>query len=144
MRFPAASPHCTKDTAVRTTLVVALATTALLVASHAAAQAGANRVRGQIPASQAAQFVGKEATVCGPVAGARFAENTEGQPTYLFIGGAFPNHPFSARIWGRDRAGLGIDPESLAGKVVCVTGEIGTANNRPEIVVRGARSLKLG
>ena len=129
---------------MRTALVVALSAATLLAATHAAAQAGSNRVRGQITAAQAAQFVGKEATVCGPVSSARFAETAEGQPTYLFIGGAFPNHPFSARIWGRDRASLGVDPEALAGKTVCVTGEIGTANNRPEIIVRGARSLKVG
>ncbi len=128
---------------MRTALVVALSAATLMAATHAAAQASANRLRGQIAPAQAAQFVGKEATVCGPVAGARFAETAEGQPTYLSIGGAFPNHPFAARIWGRDLPALGVDPKSLEGKTVCVTGQIGTANNRPEIVVRGARSLKI-
>lgn len=122
---------------------LSLAIASLAVASLANAQAGSGAVRGQVPATQAAEFIGREATVCGPVSSARFAENAEGQPTYLFIGAAFPNHPFSARIWGRDREKVGVDLATLAGKNVCVTGEITRANNRPEIVVRTARSLKV-
>ena len=119
---------------------------AALVAVYAPgafAQAGGNRIRGEVPAIQAGEFIGKEATVCGMVDGARFAENAEGQPTYLFMGGNFPAHKFSARIWGRDRAAFDVPPETLTGKVVCVTGDIRTANGRPEIVVRGARNLKV-
>ena len=116
---------------------------ALLAASVAHAQAGGNRVRGQIPAAEANGFVGKEGTVCGTVDGARFAENTEGQPTFLFMGGNFPAHKFSARIWGRNRADFNPAPETLVGKTVCVSGEIRTANGRPEIVVRGARNLQV-
>lgn len=107
------------------------------------AQAGGNRIRGELPAAQASEFVGKEATVCGLVDGARFAENAEGQPTFLFMGGNFPGHKFSARIWGRDRDAFETPPEQLTGKVVCVSGEIRTSNGRPEIVVRGARNLKV-
>jgi hypothetical protein len=107
------------------------------------AQAGSNRIRGEIPVVQAAQFVGKEGTVYGVVDGARFAENAEGQPTFLFMGGNFPSHKFSARIWDRDRGDFDPAPETLSGKTVCVTGEIRTANGRPEIVVRGARNLKV-
>ncbi len=114
-----------------------------LLPSVVLAQAGGNRVRGEIPAVQAGEFVGKEATVCGVVDGSRFAENAEGQPTYLFMGGNFPQHKFSARIWGRDRASFDPPPDQLAGKTVCVSGEIRTANGRPEIVVRGARNLKV-
>ncbi|MCZ8166680.1 hypothetical protein [Silanimonas sp.] len=109
----------------------------------AMAQAGSNRIRGEIPVVQAAQFVGKEGTVCGVVDGARFAENAEGQPTFLFMGGNFPGHKFSARIWGRDRGDFNPAPDTLTGKTVCVTGEIRTSNGRPEIVVRGARNLKV-
>lgn len=124
-------------------LIGVLAATLQLMPSDALAQAGSNRVRGEIPAAEANGFVGKEGTVCGVVDGARFAENTEGQPTFLFMGGNFPGHKFSARIWGRDRGDFDPAPETLTGKTVCVTGEIRTANGRPEIVVRGARNLKI-
>ncbi len=124
-------------------LLLLTAASALLATGFAEAQAGAGAIRGQVPAAQAGDFIGREATVCGAVETARFAENAEGQPTYLFIGGAFPNHTFSARIWGRDRDKFGGDLTALVGKTVCVSGEIGRANNRPEIVVRGARNLKV-
>ncbi len=109
----------------------------------ALAQAGSNRIRGEIPVTEANGFVGKEGTVCGVVDGARYAENAEGQPTFLFRGGNFPGHKFSARIWGRDRGDFNPAPDTLTGKTVCVTGEIRTSNGRPEIVVRGARNLKV-
>jgi hypothetical protein len=114
-----------------------------ITARTACAQAGSNRIRGEIPAAEANGFVGKEGTVCGVVAGTRFAENAEGQPTFLFMGGNFPAHKFSARVWGRDRDSFDPKPEALTGKTVCVTGEIRTSNGRPEIVVRGARNLTI-
>ncbi len=128
---------------VRPSVVCVSAASAILLSPMLAAQAGGNRVRGEIPAAQAAEFVGKEATVCGAVDGARFAENAEGQPTFLFMGGNFLGHKFSARIWGRDRGNFDPPPDQLVGKTVCVTGEIRTANGRPEIVVRGARNLSV-
>ena len=128
---------------MRTVLLCSIAIASLAAATLAGAQAGGNRVRGEIPAVQAGQFIGKEGTVCGTVDGARFAENAEGQPTYLFMGGNFPGHKFSARIWGRDRGGFNPAPETLAGRTVCVTGDIRTANGRHEIVIRGARNLKV-
>ena len=128
---------------MRTALIRTLAIATFATAPLVQAQAGSNRIRGEIPAVQAEQFVGKEGTVCGVVDGARFAENAEGQPTFLFMGGNFPGHKFSARIWGRDRGDFSEAPETLAGRAVCVTGEIRTANGRPEIVIRGARNLKV-
>ena len=128
---------------MRTLLLCTAAVATLVAATSASAQAGSNRIRGQIPAAEANGFVGKEGTVCGVVDGARFAENAEGQPTFLFMGGNFPGHKFSARIWGRDRGDFDPAPDTLTGKTVCVTGEIRTSNGRPEIVVRGARNLKV-
>jgi len=115
----------------------------LLAPTSVLAQAGAGAIRGELPAVQAGEFIGRTATVCGVVDGTRFAETTEGQPTFLFMAGNFPAHRFSARIWGRDRGDFATPPEQLAGKTVCVTGEIRNANGRPEIVVRGARNLRV-
>ena len=122
--------------------VVAFAIAAFL-SSSLHAQAGANRIRGELNPAQAGEFIGREATVCGTVDGFRFAENAEGQPTFLFMGGNFPAHRFSVRVWGRDRAALNVALDTLAGKVVCASGEIRTANGRPEIVVRRARDFQV-
>jgi len=58
-----------------------------------------------IPPEMAPRAVGKDGMVCGKVEKARFAEGSEGQPTFLYMGGAFPRHTFSARIAGENRAG---------------------------------------
>lgn len=115
----------------------------MLVPPRAVAQTGEGRVRGEIAVAQANDFIGKLGTVCGVVDGARFVADREGRPTFLFMGGNFPGHRFSVRIWGRDRDAFDPKPEALAGRRICVTGEIRTASGRPEIVVRGAHNLKV-
>ena len=126
---------------VRFILFAATVALAAAASTQLLAQAGSDRIRGEVPAAQAAQFIGKVATVCGAVAGTRFAENAEGQPTFLFVGANFPQHQFSVRIWGRDRAEFSPAPDTLSGKTVCASGEIRSANGRPEIVVRRQRDL---
>lgn len=48
-----------------------------------------------IPPELAPRSVGKDGMVCGKVEKARYAEGSEGQPTFLYMGGAFPRHTFS-------------------------------------------------
>jgi len=96
-----------------------------------------------IPAENATRFVGKDGMVCGTVEKARYAEGSEGQPTFLYMGGMFPRHTFSARIAGADRSKFGFAPETLEGKDVCVIGKIERDSSRAEIQVSAPSSLKL-
>jgi hypothetical protein len=96
-----------------------------------------------IPAENATRFVGKDGMVCGTVEKARYAEGSEGQPTFLYMGGKFPRHTFSARIDGADRGKFPVAPESLEGKDVCVIGKIARDNARAEIVLNSPSNLKL-
>jgi len=121
-------------------VVPLLALASLFAASPTSAR---DAVRGEIPAAQAAQFIGRDATVCGVVAGSRFSEFAEGQPTVLYIGGAFPQHQFSVRVWARHREAIGEHLAALTGKTVCATGQIGTANNLPEISIRRAGDFEV-
>lgn len=89
-----------------------------------------------IPADQAPNFVGKDATVCGKVESARYNENSEGQPTFLYLGGKFPAHKFSIRINGEHRGKFSPPPEQNEGKMVCTTGRVGRApGNRAEMTI---------
>ena len=74
---------------------------------------------------------------------ARFAENAEGTPTFLYMGGSFPRHTFTARIPGDARAKFKPAPEELEGKDVCVIGTIERDASRAEIVVNSPSNLKL-
>ena len=75
-----------------------------------------------IPPEAAVRHVGKDGLVCGLVERGRYAEGSEGQPTFLHMGGAFPRHTFSARIPGSARGNFSFDLMSLEGKTVCAIG----------------------
>lgn len=123
------------------TLSIAVVGAALLMpASPANSQ---SQIDNAIPADMAARFAGKAGTVCGKVGKARFAENSEGTPTFLYMGGNFPRHTFTARIPGDARAKFKPAPEELEGKDVCVIGTIERDSSRAEIVVNSPSNLKL-
>ncbi len=96
-----------------------------------------------IPPENAARFAGKDGMVCGKVEKARYAEGSEGQPTFLHMGGTFPRHTFSARISGANRSKFGFPLETLEGKSVCVIGKIQRDSSRAEIEVSSPAGLKL-
>jgi len=105
--------------------------------------AGAAQAADMIPPELAARNVGKDGMVCGKVEKTRFAEGSEGQPTFLYMGGAFPRHTFSARIAGANRGKFSFPLESLEGKDVCVLGKIARDASRAEIEVSAPSGLKL-
>jgi hypothetical protein len=119
-------------------IVHMLAFAALLSAAPLAAAAA-----DVIPADQAVRFVGKDGMVCGKVEKTRFAENAEGTPTFLYMGGAFPRHTFSARIPGDQRDKFKPSPEELEGRDVCIIGTITRDASRAEIAVTSPANIKL-
>ena len=96
-----------------------------------------------IPPETASRFIGQDGMVCGKVEKARYAEGSEGQPTFLHMGGAFPRHTFSARIPGSARGSFSFDLLTLNGKTVCAIGKIARDASRAEIVVTSPSNLKL-
>ncbi len=115
----------------------------LLASALALAAPVAHSQQAMIPPELAAKHVGKDGTVCGKVEKARYAEGSEGKPTFLYMGGAFPRHTFSARISGSNRSKFGFAPESLEGKDVCVIGMIQRDASRAEIEVESPANMKL-
>lgn len=114
---------------------------ALLALLAAATPAAAQTTVG---AANAATVVGKGATVCGKVESFRYSENVEGQPTFLHMGGAFPKHTFTVRINGVDRGKFNPLPDTLVGRMVCVTGSVAFAQgNVPEMIISGPGDLSL-
>ncbi|HEV2549584.1 MAG TPA: hypothetical protein VGU20_19870 [Stellaceae bacterium] len=89
---------------------------------------------------EASRHVGESATVCGTVASADYAARSKGQPTFLNLDKPYPNHVFTAVIWGTDRPKFGT-PEALLGKPVCVTGMIKLFRNKPEIILTDPSQL---
>ena len=101
---------------------------------------GASAAFAEIGPGEAFRHIGETGTVCGTVASAHYASRSRGQPTFLDMGSAYPNEPFTALIWGEDRGKFGL-PEMLAGHKLCVTGQISEYRGRPEIVVRNPSQI---
>jgi hypothetical protein len=118
-------------------------TTRLMAALLLAGSASTALAQDAISPEQAARHIGKSGMVCGKVEKTRYAENSEGQPTFLHMGGAFPRHTFSARIPQELRASFRPSPEELEGRDVCVLGTIQRDASRTEIAVRSLSDVKL-
>jgi DNA/RNA endonuclease YhcR with UshA esterase domain len=96
----------------------------------------------RISAVDATKYVGKKAIVCGQVASSNYASGSRGRPTFLNLDRPYPNHIFTALIWGEDRIKFSAPPESAhGGKKICVTGTISSYEGRAQIVVRNPSQI---
>lgn len=111
----------------------------------AAVQSNASQVSSApITAAEAAHHVGEKITVCDKVYGTRFLENSNGQPTFLNMGAAYPNSPFTIVIFGRERANFSEKPEIYYNqKNVCATGLIKEYNGKPEMILSNQSEIKI-
>lgn len=113
----------------------------LLIGLLAGMAAGA-QVR-TIPAGEAARHLGDSVTICDKVYSARWLENAKNAPTFLNVGGAFPNQALTIVIWEDVRKQFSYKPEEkLLEKKVCVTGRLEEYKGKPQIVVHQASQLK--
>lgn len=96
-----------------------------------------------LTASEAKDHIGQRATVCGRVASARYAASSRGQPTFLNLDRAYPNHVFTMVIWGENRAKFGKPEEKYRDKEICVTGTIESYRGVPQIVLRNPEQLRM-
>ena len=89
----------------------------------------------QISSQEAVNHVGEQTTVCGVVVSAKYATSTQGTPTFLNLDKPYPNHIFTALIWGVDRPKFNSPPEHLEGYCICFSGLITLYKERPQIIV---------
>lgn len=103
--------------------------------------------RAQVPiitAAEAGQHLYTFATVCDTVVQTVFDEDSRQRPTYINLGGAYPNQSFTAIIWGIDLYRFAPQPHQwLQGKYVCVTGMVLPHKGKPQIVLRWAEQLEI-
>jgi hypothetical protein len=94
-------------------------------------------VRGQtsIKLEEVTSHIGDSVTVCGKVSGMRYFENSKDKPTFLNIGGKYPNQQLTVVIWESVRVLFTGKVEDLVDKDICITGRIILYKERPEIVI---------
>ena len=88
----------------------------------------------KLTATEAKNHVGEKATVCGTVASARYADRTNGQPTFLNLDEPYPKNVFTILIWGSNRGKFGEPETKYVNAKLCVTGTIASYRGAPEIV----------
>lgn len=90
--------------------------------------------RGAVAWQNARHYVGRYATVKGPVAGTKFAARSNGSPTFLDIGVEYPNpRRFTVVIWIENRRRFGAPERRYLGHVLCVRGIVQSYRGVPEI-----------
>jgi DNA/RNA endonuclease YhcR with UshA esterase domain len=96
-----------------------------------------------VSAAEAANHVGESAKVCGQVASAKYATEVRRKPTFLNLDRPYPNHVFTALIWGSDRSAFSYPPESLRGQRICVKGTIELYKGNAEIIVSSPSQIEV-
>jgi len=96
---------------------------------------------GAVLSTRASQAAGRSATVAIARVEASYQPTVRGQPTFL-NDAPFPNHRFTAVVWGTDRAQFQPTLESWHGKALCVTGPVELFQQRPQIVVSSPSQLR--
>jgi hypothetical protein len=95
-----------------------------------------------IPSAKAQEHIGQDGTVCGKVADTRYLESGK-KPTLLNFDARYPNHTFTAVIFGENRAKFGAPEKDYLDKDICVTGKIEDYNGKPEIIVTEPQQIKV-
>lgn len=97
----------------------------------------------RITAAEARKHVGERATVCGLAASTRYANRSNGQPTFLNLDKPYPNQIFTVVIWGSNRAKFGSPENKYRDKKICTTGKIAEYRGVPEMIVSDPSQLHI-
>jgi hypothetical protein len=83
---------------------------------------------------QARRAVGRVATIRGYVASTKYASYSNGSPTFLDIGAAYPSASrVSVVIWRENRAKFGRPEVRYLRRTICVRGYVSTYGGVPQI-----------
>lgn len=92
----------------------------------------------------AQEYVGQEITVCGYVAQVSTIESINGQPTYINMGGKYPNHSFTIVIWKKNILSWeGASLQDYNNQLIAVTGEIVLYKGKPQIVAYTPKQIEV-
>jgi hypothetical protein len=98
----------------------------------------------RIEASEATDYIGTAAEVCGRVASTDYVPQLGGEPTFINLGRAHPNQLFTAVIWNSDRAKWIEQPEQLYLKEeICISGMIEMHEGTPQIIVESPEQIEI-
>lgn len=95
------------------------------------------------PAEKAIELLGEESNICGLVSQVYYAKNVNGSPTYINLGGDYPNHSFTIVIWGDEREKFTYPLEDLEGKEVSVFGIVKEYKGKAQVIVEKEEDISV-
>ena len=89
-----------------------------------------------IKLEELSNFIGDSVIVSGKVFGGRYLSKSENAPTFLNVGGDFPNQLLTLVVWGKDRNNFKMAPEeAYKGHHVQVAGKVELHRGKPQIIL---------
>lgn len=80
--------------------------------------------------------IGDSVIVSGKVFGGRYLSRSDNAPTFLNVGGDFPNQLLTLVVWGKDRSNFKDAPEeAYKGREVKVAGKVELHRGKPQIIL---------
>lgn len=108
-----------------------LALLALAISSASSAQK-------QVDLKDIGSHIGDTVKVCGKIFGGKFLSKAKGTPTFLNMGGEYPDQLLTIVIWAKERETIrqakGAPETELVGKEICITGKVELYKDKPQIV----------
>jgi len=94
---------------------------------------------------QAREHIGQTVAVVGPLMKVTIREGVKENPIWVDIGAVFPNpQRLTLVIWGVNKAAFPmVIPGQLAGKSVCIIGQIKDYKGTPQIVMTTASQFNV-
>ena len=97
-----------------------------------------------ITLAEVKDHVNDSVTVTAKIFGGKYLNSVKGRPTFLNVGGNYPNAPLTLVIWDNVRREFPEGPEQYyKGKEVVITGKIVMYTDKPEIVIDNATQIHL-
>jgi hypothetical protein len=89
-----------------------------------------------IKLEELSNHIGDSVIVSGKVFGGRFLSKSENAPTFLNVGGDFPNQLLTLVVWGKDRSNFKNAPEeAYKGQEVQVAGKVELHRGKPQMIL---------
>ena len=95
-----------------------------------------------IKLEELSNHIGDSIIVTGKVFGGRYLSKSENAPTFLNVGGAFPNQLLTLVVWGKDRVYFKTAPEEgYTGQVVQIIGKVELHRGKPQIILYNEKQI---
>jgi hypothetical protein len=96
----------------------------------------------EIKLEEVGKHVGDSVKVCAKIYGGIFLDRSKDTPTFLNVGGAYPNNPLTIVIWADLRKAFEQKPEEFyKDKNVCIYGKVTLFKDKPQIVLYSKNQL---